>query len=190
MDSDAGIGSLGLSTRAYNCLVTRPPAGRFRADDGRGTSALRASPSARGRRGGGRAAGIELRDAHCCHPTQAPGSIVRRTCARGVQAARGMPVKWRPPEFPGGSRRFGNLTPPAGRFRADDGRGAFRPPRIPIRTPAVAAPEHGRRAPGRAVGIRLREARYGHPIPATSATRKYRPAQLRHGRAGCASASR
>src|ERR1022692_2726886 len=36
----------------------------------------------------------------------------------------------------------------------------FRPPRIPLRAPAVAATDSGRRAAGRAAGERVREARY------------------------------
>jgi hypothetical protein len=98
----------------------------------------RASPSARGgrgdgRRGGGRR-GLEARyAARQAHP----GSIARRNRAAGTCLRVGVPLKWP---------------------LAD---GAFRPSRIPIRTPAVAATDRGRRArdarycthSGRATGL-------------------------------------
>jgi hypothetical protein len=48
---------------------------------------------------------------------------------------------------------------------SNHGDGAHRAARIPIRTPAVAAPE-------RAAHISMREARYGPPAPPTSAIRE------------------
>ena len=76
---------------------------------------------------------------------------------------------------------------PAG---ATDGRGTFRPTRIPLR------PRRSRRRAaggGRREGPRdggLREARRGNLSRGLRASRRYRPARLRHGRGGCASASR
>jgi hypothetical protein len=59
--------------------------------------------------------------------------------------------------------------------------------RIPIRTPAVAATDHGRRAQEQAADIRLRDARYATQLGDPEVMD---PAQLRRARAGCASASR
>jgi len=53
----------------------------------------------------------------------------------------------------------------ATRRPSNHGDGAHRAARIPIRTPAVAAPE-------RAAHISMREARYGPPAPPTSAIRE------------------
>src|ERR1035438_10596979 len=54
---------------------------------------------------------------------------------------------------------------------------AFRAPRIPIRTPPVAATDHGRRARERAAGRRATRSALWHRDPArTAAIRKYRPA--------------
>jgi hypothetical protein len=93
-----------------------------------------------GRRGNGR------RESALCHPVLPSGSIARRNRATRVQAAR---------RHPGGV---------AGRRRS--GCGALRAPRIPIRAPAVAATEHGRRAPGRAAGKRAALSALCDPTPA------------------------
>jgi hypothetical protein len=69
---------------------------------------------------------------------------------------------------------------------AHHGCGALRPPRIPSATPAVAATDSGRLARGRAGGT----GRAKHVLPPNTGSRKHPPAHLRHGRAGCASASR
>jgi len=59
--------------------------------------------------------------------------------------------------------------PPTGTAPIMDA-GTFHPARIPLRTPAVAATDRGSAGVGNgAAGCGLREARYGHPIPATSA---------------------
>jgi hypothetical protein len=111
-------------------------------------------PQAGGRGDGPRAAGAGTgRGALGCAKRVMPpnlGSeevVARRTRATGVQAARR-----RPGEVAARRRSWARRLPPA---------------RIPLRAPAVAATDHGRRAPGRAAGIGRREARYatqpGHP---------------------------
>jgi len=84
------------------------------------------------------------------------------------------------------ARAHGCASASAPRQRAKVGRPL--PPRIPIRPPAVAATDGGRRAPGAltaGAGCASALCRQNR-----LATRKYRPAHLRRGRAGCASTSR
>ena len=142
-------------------------------------SAPRASPSARRRsrrRTAAAAPGRTVKSA-LSHPnTGQQKVIVPRNCATGVQAARRLPAEvtaCRRPPIHGALWMIVHHPP-------------FRASRFPIRPPAVAATDRGRRAPGLAAGIGRREARYAtHP-----GAGGYRPAQLRYGRAGCASASR
>jgi len=79
-------------------------------------------------------------------------------------------VKW-PLADDAGLMAHPEAAPPFGRHGADDGCCAFCPAPIPIRAPAVAATDRGRRERGRG----RREARYGNPTPPTSANRQSSP---------------
>jgi hypothetical protein len=99
-----------------------------------------------------------------------------------VRAARGVPAKW-------------PLIDPSCPIIMDAA--ALHASRIPVRAPAVAATDSGRRAPALAGGIRMRQRRTmrgSAPLLArivrrrlarrpTSANRKVSPTHLRHGRA-------
>jgi hypothetical protein len=68
------------------------------------------------------AGGIGRREARCATE---PAHRRYRPASRACRLRVGVPAKWRPAEAPG--------------------RSTLRPPRIPLRTPAVAAPDRGRR---------------------------------------------
>jgi hypothetical protein len=156
-------------------------------------SAPRASPPARGGRGDGpRAAGAgtgrrhrAVRSARYATPTRAAGSHRPRNRATGMQAA---------PRHPGevAARRksvahaHDYRTPSGDRLRADRRCGALRPPRMPIRTRALTAPDHGWRnwrPAGATDGCRAFRPR-AHPIraPAVAATDRGRRAPERAAR--------
>jgi hypothetical protein len=136
------------------------------------------------------AAGIGRREARYSTPTRPHGSDRppgnRATGARAGGGAWACRRSSRAPTFPGGSRRLGNLTPPTGRHHADHGCAARH-----------ASPSPRRRSRRRTTGGGRRNGRRNRARSALcNATRRLRPsgsypqAHLRHGRAGCASASR
>jgi hypothetical protein len=97
----------------------RPRLTRAISDAIRVSSPRRSCP--RGRRNG--LLGERAARSALCHPTGAPGIIVRRTCATGRRAPPapracrlrvGIPAKCPRADLSGGSRRLRDLTPPAG----------------------------------------------------------------------------
>ena len=121
-------------------------------------------PHAGDRGDGRRAPGSGLREARYGNAAP-PSSPIRRlspgaTAPRACRLRVGIPVTW-PFADVLGLRRNG---PPTGAAPNMDA-AASRPARIPIRARAGAATEHGRRAPGRAAGSGLHEARYGTAQP-------------------------
>ena len=117
-------------------------------------SARRLSPSARrrsrrtdrGRRAPERAAGIGRREARYatrpCHPDLTVPAHSRHGRAGCASAYR---RRGRAPTLVDDGHWQTARHPPAGPATGH-GRSAFRPPRTPIRTPAVRAKDHGRRA--------------------------------------------
>jgi hypothetical protein len=218
VDSDAGVGSLeGLSTHVHpGEMAARPrcprtahphPRGRVAATDQRapgggnwaaGSGCARSAPRVSGAapRPASRpaAAGAAIRRRAWAHGPRTPGGAV--TCTDAAPSARHA--------SPSARRRSRRRTTggggPGGIPQAAGGGtvgeyvaemrvatpSARRPPRIPLRPPAVAATHRGRRAAERAAGIGGAK----RVMPANGAPGSYRPAQARHGRAGCAPASR
>jgi hypothetical protein len=136
-----------------SCAIRRPA----RADHGCGHPPHAAHPHPRaGGRGDGpraaleRAAGIGLREARYATQPGQPEVIALRTCATGVQAARrhSGEVAARRRSWMAARRQSGTPSAAAPRHAMDAG--APRPARIPLRAPAVAAPDHGRLVPERA----------------------------------------
>jgi hypothetical protein len=132
-----------------------------------------------GRRAAGRAGGIGLREARYATELGRADLSSSATARRAGRLRVGIPVQWPPADVPGSwrARKWHAIRRPASHKRWTP------PPPAPRASPSARRRAWRRTArcvaPDLAAGGELREARYGHPIPATSAIRQFIPRRSR-----------